>query len=121
MMNNSFILPLKVLSLSLCLTCLPSHTQAINSKYNTDFFLQSKTAQSSKYQAFQPPIITSNQQQKNKQLQSPEVGLEVIGSSSFNGLVIPMYKYIGECPGFSKGKIQASLALRFVLCNGRGL
>jgi len=87
MMNNGFISPLKFLSLSFCLTCLPSNTQAIN---------------------IYPPIITSNQQQQNKQTESPEVGLEIIGSPSLNRLVIPMYRYTGECPGFSKGIVRAS-------------
>lgn len=87
MMNNGFISPLKFLSLSFCLTCLPSNTQAIN---------------------IYPPIITSNQQQQNKQTESPEVGLEIIGSPSLNRLVIPMYRYTGECPGFSKGIVKAS-------------
>lgn len=86
-MNNGFISPLKFLSLSFCLTCLPSNTQGIN---------------------IYPPIITSNQQQQNKQAESPEVGLEIIGSPSLNRLVIPMYRYTGECPGFSKGIVKAS-------------
>ena len=87
MMNNGFISPLKFLSLSFCLACLPSNTQAVN---------------------IYPPIITSNQQQQNKQTESPEVGLEIIGSPSLNRLVIPMYRYTGECPGFSKGIVKAS-------------
>jgi hypothetical protein len=87
MMNNGFISPLKFLSLSFCLACLPSNTQAVN---------------------IYPPIITTNQQQQNKQTESPEVGLEIIGSPSLNRLVIPMYRYTGECPGSSKGIVKAS-------------
>nr|WP_286824137.1 hypothetical protein [Microcystis sp. LSC13-02] len=86
-MNNGFISPLKFLSLSFCLACLPSNTQAVN---------------------IYPPIITTNQQQQNKQTESPEVGLEIIGSPSLNRLVIPMYRYTGECPGSSKGIVKAS-------------
>lgn len=34
--------------------------------------------------------------------------MEIIGSPSLNRLVIPMYRYTGECPGFSKGIVKAS-------------
>jgi hypothetical protein len=90
MISRSFLIPLNVLSLALCFTSLPTQSQAINTLTNLDF--------------------TAKIQSQNKQSQSNEVGLEMIGSPNFNQLVIPMYRYTGECPGFSKGSVRASFS-----------
>ena len=49
------------------------------------------------------------------EIQLPEVGFEVMGSPDLNRIVIPMYKYTGDCPGVSKGKVRASFTSIFAL------
>ena len=52
-----------------------------------------------------PQVVAQGETQDT--LPAKEIGFEILGSSTLNQVVIPVYQYVGECPGRKIGSARA--------------